>query len=94
MQGTHEDERHVQLSVVHLDELSVIFLRFMVVLLVELDPVIFLGWRQALLPTARGFNVQRYFEGARLNLPIRCWLPTLPPIAALHFLPRILTTVG
>ena len=51
MKKTHKDESIIQFSIAHLDELSVIFLRFVAILLVEPGPVIFLGWLQALLPT-------------------------------------------
>jgi len=49
-------------SDLHLDELSVILLRFVTIWLVELGSVIFLCWRRVLFVAAQGFNAQRQFE--------------------------------
>ena len=51
---THEDQRRVQILLVFLEEFLVVFLRDLMVLLVELGLISFLDGRCALVPAARG----------------------------------------
>jgi len=87
MKRTHKDESIVQLSIAHLDELSIIFLRFVTVLLVEPSSVILLGGRQALRPTAQGFKVQCSTTFRECKAELTYPLPVAHP--ASHFRPPI-----
>jgi len=65
--NTHKDQGGIQVFIVSLDELSVVFLCFTTIHLVELGSAIFLCWLRVLFVAAQGFNVQRQFEGEMLS---------------------------